>query len=167
MLKSATPGLATPVALHPDLADTVRKRGRLNTAVAGYSKTPLVRKLGIKPGQVVALVNAPDDYGDTLGAFPDGVILRRRLVRPIDFCQVFCPALKDLHKRVPAAVRALARDGTLWLCWPKKASGLQTDVGEADIRRFGLDSGLVDVKICAIDDTWSGLKFVYRLKDRK
>ncbi len=134
--------------------------------MAGYSQTPLVRKLGIMPGQTLAFVNAPDDYANTLGELPADTVLRKRLGGPIDFCQVFCATRRDLERRAPAAVRSLARDGTLWLCWPKKASGLQTDLGETQVRRFGLDSGLVDVKICAVDSTWSGLKFVYRLEDR-
>lgn len=154
------------VASNSHCAPHLSNNRQAHNILAGYSKTPLIRKLGIKPNHVLAFVNAPDRYTDTLGELPGGAVLRKRLTRNLDFCQVFCAGRRDLNRRAPAAVRALGRDGTLWLCWPKKSSGLQTDLGEADIRAFGLQRGLVDVKICAVDETWSGLKFVYRLKDR-
>ncbi len=135
--------------------------------MAGYSGAPLVRKLGLKPAMTAVFVGAPDDYEATLGPLPDDLRIKKRLVGLVEFAQVFCPNQRVMRQRVPTAVRALARDGMLWVCWPKKSSGVATDLGEADVRRYGLDQGLVDVKICAVDETWSGLKFVYRLRDRK
>lgn len=134
---------------------------------AGYSGTPLPRKLGLPATGRAAVLGAPPAYLESLGPLPAGLTLRARLSQPMDFIQLFAPDRHSLARRLPSALRTLAIDGTLWLCWPKKASGLQTDLDEAGVRRAGLDAGLVDVKICAVDDTWSGLKFVRRLEDRR
>ena len=115
------------------------------SATAGYSGTPLVRKLGIKPGARLGLIGAPPDFDATLGELPLGVEVRRRL---------------------PALRAALDPAGGLWIAWPKGSSGLATDLSDSVVRKLGLDAGLVDNKVCAIDQTWSGLRFVYRLRDR-
>lgn len=129
---------------------------------AGYSGTPLPRKLGIKSGETVALLGAPDDFDDTLGELPDGVRVKRQARGRADRVLVFARSRAELARRFPAAERALVERGGLWLCWPKKASGVATDLAEPDVRSFGLAAGFVDYKICAVDATWSGLLFARR-----
>lgn len=140
--------------------------GMVGKAMAGYSGTPLVRKLGIRTGMTVQLIDAPPDYFETLGELPEGVVLCRRARKNLDFLQGFVTRQSRLQQLLQRALRYLAPDGMLWVSWPKKASAMPTEVSETEVRRAGLNAGLVDVKICAVDDTWSGLKFVYRLKDR-
>lgn len=134
--------------------------------MAGYSATPLQKKLGFKPGMRVLFTGAPDNYREILGTLAPGIKVLSRAGRDLDLVHVFCRRKSDLRRRLTGARNALASDGMLWISWPKKSSGLQTDLGESDVRAAGLAAGLVDVKICAVDDTWSGLKFVYRLRDR-
>jgi alkylation response protein AidB-like acyl-CoA dehydrogenase len=134
---------------------------------AGYSGTPLPRKLGIKPDSRLALLGAPEDFSDTLGELPPGVSLRRSARGPLDVIVAFFGQRAELERRLPALTRALDRAGGLWIAWPKRASGVPTDLGEGVIRELGLAAGLVDNKVCAIDGTWSGLRFVYRLRDRR
>lgn len=133
---------------------------------AGYSGTPLAKKLGIKAGMRVVAMGAPADYASLLAPLPDDVAIRRRLAKEECFIHLFARDRAALRGRLPRAREALAKDGVLWLSWPKKASGVETDLDGAVIRAAGLEVGLVDVKVCAVDQTWSGLKFVYRLKDR-
>jgi hypothetical protein len=133
---------------------------------AGYSGTPLVRKLGIKPGSVLALISAPADFDAVLGDLPDGVTSRRRAAGSCDVVVAFFVRRADLERRLPALRRALDVDGGLWIAWPKRASGVDTDLREGPVRELGLAAGLVDNKVCAIDETWSGLRFVYRVADR-
>jgi hypothetical protein len=131
-------------------------------APAGYSGTPLPQKLGIKPGAVVWLAGAPKDFERTLGALPAGArLVRRAPAKGADLVLLFADSRVRLARELPAIVRALGRDG-LWIAWPKKASGVATDLGEAFVRESGLALGIVDFKICAIDATWSGLKFQRR-----
>ncbi len=134
--------------------------------MAGYSGAPLPKKLGIKPDAVVVLVGAPSDFETTLGTLPEGVVLRRRAAGRPDLVVWFVKSLRDLERRVERIGR-LADGHGLWIAWPKKASGVKTDVKESDVRRAGLGTGLVDYKICAIDDTWSGLKFARRKTPRR
>ncbi len=134
---------------------------------AGYSGTPLSRKLGIKPEARVALIAAPDGFEDgTLGALPPGVVVRRRARGPLDVIVAFFCERTELERRLPALRAALAPAGGLWIAWPKRASGVPTDLGDDAVRELGLAAGLVDNKVCAIDEIWSGLRFVYRLRDR-
>ena len=130
---------------------------------AGYSGTPLQQKLGMKPGHRVAFVNAPPGFADQ---FRGGVDVLARLRGPLDVVVLFATRRADLARRFPAAKRALATNGGLWVAWPKKASGVATDLRFEVVQPLGLDAGLVDNKVCAIDQTWSGLRFVYRLADR-
>lgn len=123
-------------------------------------------KLGFKPGMRVLFTAAPDNYRALLGKLPAGTTVLSRAGSDLDLAHLFCRRQTDLQRRLAGAKKALAKDGTLWISWPKKASGVQTDLSENDVRAAGLAAGLVDVKICAVDDTWSGLKFVYRLTDR-
>jgi hypothetical protein len=134
---------------------------------AGYSGTPLPRKLGIKSEARLALVNAPDGFGDTLGELAPGVVVRRRATgAPFDVIVAFCRDAAQLERGLPRWCAALDETGGLWIAWPKRASSIATDLGEGVVRELGLSAGLVDNKVCAIDATWSGLRFVYRLADR-
>ena len=133
---------------------------------AGYSGTPLPQKLGIKPGHRVGLIGAPGDFETTLGLLPGEVILRRDGRATADVVIAFTTKAADLERRFSALARRIPPDGGLWIAWPKRASGVPTDLNEDAIREIGLAAGLVDNKVCAIDETWSGLRFVYRLKDR-
>lgn len=134
--------------------------------MAGYSGTPLIKKLGIKPSQRIALLSGPPGYRKTLGPLPGEVKWAEQLDENLDFIQLFVTTQAELKRRFQEAKECLAADGSLWISWPKKASGVATDLNENAIRKLGLELGLVDVKVCAVDETWSGLKFVYRLKDR-
>jgi len=134
--------------------------------MAGYSGRPLVAKLGIKPGTRIAIVNAPRGYRTTLGKLPLGVRVTAAARGSLPFIQFFTTSRKTLEGKFTALVRALAPDGALWVSWPKRASGVETDVTEDDVRAVALAGGLVDVKVAAIDEVWSGLKLVRRLKDR-
>jgi hypothetical protein len=134
--------------------------------VAGYSKRPLVQKLGLKPGQRIIILNPPPDYDTTLGALPDKVLVSETLSGPLDFIHYFTKERADLEQQFPRLKQALAPAGMLWISWPKQASKVKTDVNENVVRDIGLSNGLVDIKVSAIDETWSGLKFVYRLMDR-
>lgn len=133
--------------------------------MAGYSGTPLARKLGIKDGFRVWFANAPDDFGKDLD-LPAHIQIIATSSKPLDLVLLFTQSKGKLRKEFTAAAKKLCPHGMLWVCWPKKASGVTTDVNENIVRRVGLEAGLVDVKICAVNDVWSGLKFVYRLKDR-
>jgi hypothetical protein len=133
--------------------------------VAGYSGTPLARKLGIKAGAVVAVVAPPDGFVDTL-ELPDGVELRGSARGHLDVVVFFVTRRGELARRFPAFKRALVPDGGLWIAWPKKTSGVATDLTFEPVQSIGLANGLVDNKVAAIDDTWSGLRFVYRTRDR-
>ena len=135
-------------------------------STAGYSGTPLVKKLGIKPGSTLGLIGAPDDFDVTLGELPDGVTVRRRLRGPLDVIVAFYLDRTTLERRLPALRDALQPAGGLWLAWPKRASGVATDLSDTVVRELGLAAGLVDNKVCAIDEVWSGLRLVYRLSDR-
>jgi hypothetical protein len=134
--------------------------------VAGYSGAPLTRKLGITDGRRVAFVGAPDHFARTLGSLPDDVILRNRARGPLDVIVAFFLRAAALERRFPRLASALEPDGGLWIAWPKRSSGVATDLTEDVVREIAIANGLVDNKVCAIDDTWSGLRLVYRLPDR-
>jgi hypothetical protein len=136
------------------------------SGAAGYSGTPLPKKLGIREGARVALVDAPEGFEATLGALPPGVRVLRRPRAPLDVAVAFVTSRAGLERRVPSLAAALDPAGGLWLAWPKRASGVATDVTEDVVREVGLAAGLVDNKVCAIDAVWSGLRLVYRLSDR-
>jgi hypothetical protein len=133
---------------------------------AGYSRRSLVEKLGIKRGDRVVVCTAPADFASALGALPAGATLERRLMAHSTMIIAFSKNSKALQAGFRRWKNALAKDGALWACWPKRSSGVTTDLSENDVRHIGLACGLVDVKVCAVDETWSGLRFVYRLKDR-
>ena len=134
--------------------------------MVGYSGTPLVKKLGIKPGDRMILCNEPESFISELGGLPPGVKATDRLTSAVNFALFFTDRRADLKKAFPALVKKLESNGMLWISWPKKSSGKPTDLTEDVVREIGLAAGVVDVKVCAIDETWSGLKFVFRLQDR-
>ena len=135
--------------------------------MAGYSGTPLPRKLGIKEQSRIAFVNAPKDFPAYLGALPSGAEVVKRVTKSLDIVLLFVTEERALAREFAKLAAKLATNGMIWIAWPKKSSGVPTDLSFDRVQRIGLDAGLVDVKICAIDDTWSGLKFVFCLKDRK
>jgi hypothetical protein len=135
--------------------------------MAGYSKRSLVAKLGMKAGSKVSFINPPDGYDETLGELPPDITITGSLKGPLDFVQCFVREKAALEAKFPVLKAALAYDGMLWISWPKKAAKVETDLNENIVREIGLANGLVDVKVCAVDETWSGLKFVYRSEDRK
>ena len=131
--------------------------------MAGYSGTPLAQKLGITPDMTVLVVNAPKDYRSILGALPKGVsILAKTESNRAQLVHLFVRSLKELDDLLPDARKAMATDGAIWVSWYKKASKIETDVTEDAIRARALKTDLVDVKVCAVNDLWSGLKLVVR-----
>jgi hypothetical protein len=134
--------------------------------MAGYSGTPLPQKLGIKPGSTVAVLNAPDGFDETLGPLESVRVVRRLSASPVDVVVAFVTRRADLERRIPVLERVIFPAGGLWISWPKKSSGVRTDITEDILREVALPRGLVDNKVCAVDDTWSGLRLVWR-KDRR
>src|SRR2546425_587067 len=133
--------------------------------MAGYSGTPLVKKLGIKPGFNIAFISAPSGYANELD-LPRDVSINQRSGKPLDFAQLFVKSEKELKTKFTEYANRLNASGMLWVSWPKKSSGVSTDLSDNVVRQIGLAAGLVDVKVCAVDEVWSGAKFVFRLKDR-
>jgi hypothetical protein len=136
--------------------------------MAGYSGTPLPQKLGIKEGARLGLVRAPTGFERTMGALPAGVVPRKLAAGQgtYDVIVCFTRTMAEVARAVPQLKQRLNPAGGLWMAWPKRASGVETDVSENLVRARGLEAGLVDNKVCAIDDVWSGLRFVFRLADR-
>ncbi len=134
--------------------------------MAGYSGTPLAKKLGIKPGAALYLVTPPGHYGELLAPFPEGV-KRVRKIDDADVAHFFVTARARLEKDLRAAVPKMQQDAAIWISWPKKAAKVATDITEDTIREVALPLGLVDVKVCAVDETWSGLKLVIRKQLRQ
>ncbi len=130
--------------------------------MAGYSGTPLSKKLGIKAGTRLKVRGAPAQYEDLLAPLPEGAIVSSRLRSPFDILHVFTKSRRKLQTELERGIREIRQDGALWVSWPKKASGVETDVTEDVVREVALPMGLVDVKVCAVDETWSGLKLVIR-----
>jgi hypothetical protein len=135
--------------------------------MAGYSGTPLPQKLGIKPGLTVVTINAPTNYRRLLDTIPQGVTFFDRLKPNSSFVHVFIKKRSELEKRLSALREKIADTGTIWVSWPKRSSGVLTDVTEDVVRAVALPLGFVDIKVCAIDETWSGLKLVIRRENRK
>jgi hypothetical protein len=135
--------------------------------MAGYSGTPLPKKLGIKENFRVALLAMPADVKDELKEALAACNIARDGGGPLDFAMVFAKTQTELKQQFSKLAKQLVPAGMLWVTWPKKSSGVATDMKEDDVRKIGLSLGLVDVKVCAVNDVWSGLKFVIRMKDRK
>jgi hypothetical protein len=134
--------------------------------MAGYSGTPLPRKLGIKAGSRVAVLNAPEGFRETLGPLLEEVALSSEASHPQDILLFFTKSRAELEEQFSVLSAAITPAGSLWISWPKRASGVPTDLTENVVREIGLAAGLVDTKVCAVDEIWSGLRFVVRLKDR-
>jgi len=130
--------------------------------MAGYSGTPLAKKLGIKPGTELVLVGAPDGYRKLVEPLPDGVKFGARLAAGTDIVHVFATRKVELAKALKSCRAKLKSDGTVWVSWPKKAAKVVTDITEDTVRELALPLGFVDIKVCAVDETWSGLKLVVR-----
>lgn len=135
-------------------------------ATAGYSGKPLAAKLGIKAGFRLSTVGAPEAYRELLGPVPQSVRWLGRAAKHLDCIHLFVTSAAALERQLPRQLARLESSGMLWVSWPKKASGVETDVSEDVIRGHALRSGLVDVKVCAVDDVWSALKLVVRLENR-
>ena len=139
----------------------------MDIKTSGYSKTPLAKKLGIKERHTALFINKPSHYFDLFSDFPDNVnIVNGAKESEVDFIHLFVKSVKEMEDRIIHVKPLLKKDGLIWVSWPKGASKIKTDLKRDYIREFILDMGLVDVKVCAVDSDWSGLKFVYRLKDR-
>jgi CheY-like chemotaxis protein len=133
----------------------------LDSVFAAYAGTPLPKKLGIREGSVVALVGAPEGFEATLGELPQGAVVRRGMSGQPDVTLWFTTSREELEREI-ARMGAFAAGGGLWIIWPKKASGVESDLSQTVVREVGLASGLVDFKVCAVDETWSGLRFTQR-----
>ena len=139
---------------------------KLAEAAAGYSGKPLIVKLGIKEGFTIFVINPPVNYYEMLGKLPPAVSIKKNLSSETDFIHFFTENKKEYLSKLASLKKNLSKSGMLWISWPKRSSKITTDLNENIIRDIALKNGLVDVKVCAIDDIWSGLKLVYRLKDR-
>ena len=134
--------------------------------MAGYSGTPLPKKLGIKDGSRLALLASPKGFTRALGPLPDGVEVRTQARGKLDVILFFATRRRELERRFPVMARALVANGGLWVAWPKKAAKIEGDLTFEAVQKIGLANGLVDNKSCSIDDRWQALRFVYRLEDR-
>jgi hypothetical protein len=148
------------VARHYAL-ETLRKE------MPGYSKTPLAQKLGIKPGTKIIALGAPAGYRRWLAPLPEGVAFTDKAIAPAGFVHLFVIERKKLETELKRLRKLIADAGTLWVSWPKKTSGVKTDITEDVIREVCLPLGFVDVKVCAVNETWSGLKLMIRRKNRR
>jgi hypothetical protein len=143
------------------------RRNRSGIRASGYSGTPLATKLGIKPGSRVFVSNAPKEYRLLVRPLPEGTRIVSVLDESVDLIHAFRTKTQELDRFLQATVKEMRSDAAIWLSWPKQASGVPTDVTEDTIRAVGLPLGLVDIKVCAIDDVWSGLKLVIRKEKRR
>jgi hypothetical protein len=135
--------------------------------MAGYSGTPLAKKLGIKSGSRVFLSKAPKNYASLVAPLPDGVQMGARIGATTDLVHLFVTSRHDLERTLRRALTKSRSDASIWVSWPKKSSGVPTDITEDTIRAVALPMGLVDIKVCAVDEVWSGLKLVVRKAHRK
>ncbi len=134
--------------------------------MAGYSNTPLQKKLGMKPGFKMLISGEPEEYWDWISPLPNDSMVVKSAKSGLDFIHIFASVNKTFEKEFRHLKPYLKKTGMIWISWPKKSSNVTTDLNENGIRTFGLALGMVDVKVCAVNEIWSGLKFVYRVKDR-
>jgi hypothetical protein len=134
--------------------------------LAGYSGTPLIKKLGLKPPMQVLTSGAPEEYPEWLGELPGGVVLTASAVAPVEAAHLFVTERAALEAQLESLRRTLDQAGFIWVSWPKKSSRVPTNITEDTIRQVALPMGYVDVKVCAVSDTWSGLKLVIRKSER-
>jgi len=135
--------------------------------MAGYSGTPLWKKLGLKPQFQVALINGPRDYERLLEPIPDGIKIGSRVTSKTDIIHVFSTEKLHLKRSLISCLKSMKSSAVIWASWPKRSSGLTSEITEDTVRAVALPLGLVDVKVCAIDETWSGLKLVVRRENRE
>lgn len=135
--------------------------------MSGYSETPLVKKLGLKPGMTLVAFDAPEEYARWLGALPPGMTIAARAKGEVEAAHVFATEARVLGPRLRELRGTLKQDGFVWVSWPKKAAKLPTDITEDGVRALALPLGFVDVKVCAVSEVWSGLKLVIRKSERK
>lgn len=133
----------------------------------GQSKKTLIEKLGIKEGYKIAILNPPQNYSEILGQLPQRIFMRETLDGSLDFIHFFAKEKAMLEIIFPALKRGLSKTGMLWISWPKTSSSIETNLNEDIVRKIGLANNLIDVKVCSIGEKWSGLKFVYRLENRR
>lgn len=138
-----------------------------SVAPAGYSGTPLVKKLGVKRSFRIKTKNAPTNYRALLVPLPEEVVISTRLRGPVDLWHLFSKSRSELKRHLSTCLREIKQDGMIWVSWPKKSSGVPSDISEGVVRELALPLGLVDVKVCAIDEIWSGLKLVIRKENRR
>lgn len=134
--------------------------------MAGYSGTPLLKKLGIKPDYTIWIINAPQNYFSLLGDLPNNVDIKTESGQNYQFIHFFTKSKSELVTQLPLLKSSLAKNGMLWISWPKKSAKVPTDLDGNIVRQLGLEAGIVDIKVAAVDEIWSGLKFVYRKEDR-
>ena len=134
--------------------------------MAGYSGTPLAKKLGIKPGTLLCVVNAPADYAALLDPLPENVAIVREATDGLDIVHLFVKRRSELSELINIYKNKIKQNGAIWVSWPKKAARIATDITEDTVREVALPLGLVDIKVCAVDDVWSGLKLVIRKENR-
>lgn len=139
---------------------------KMSEQTAGYSGTPLAKKLGIKDGFHISLINAPEYYMDLFTDLPANLYFEDKKSDKVDFIHFFTKSKDEYMNLLPELKDQIKSNGMIWVSWPKKASKVVTDITEDIIRNFAIKSGLVDIKVCAVDDTWSGLKLVIPVKDR-
>jgi len=132
----------------------------------GYSGTPLFKKLGMKEGSVLKLVNAPNHYYELIGEAIEKIDVKNNARKDVDLIHFFTNSLNELEQKLPQLMKEIKKDGSIWVSWYKKSAKKPTEITETEVRDTALAIGLVDVKVCAVDEEWSGLKLVYRLKDR-
>jgi hypothetical protein len=135
--------------------------------MAGVSGKPLTQKLGLKPGFCIFVDGAPSDYRGIVGELPDGAKIVTQAKAPLDMVHLFARQAKGLASKLSCYRDVIAPDGMVWVSWPKKSSGVATDLSDVVVRDLALPLGLVDVKVCAIDEIWSGLKFVIPVAKRR
>lgn len=137
------------------------------TPPAGYSGTPLVKKLGVKPGFRLKTKNTPTNYAGMLVPLPEDVVISTRLRAPVDMWHIFSRSRRELARKLPDCREEIRQDGMIWVSWPKKSSGVASDITEDTVRELAFPLGLVDIKVCAVDEVWSGLKLVIRKENRR
>jgi hypothetical protein len=159
-----------PTSIFPELDVLVSSRGghavHLET-MAGYSGTPLAKKLGIKAGMLLRAQNAPPHYAGLLDPLPENVTFAPARARDFDLVHVFVMTRSELSRLLGSYLGKIKQNGTIWVSWPKKSSGVHSEIAEDTVREIALPLGLVDIKVCAVDDVWSGLKLVIRKENRK
>jgi hypothetical protein len=153
----------------PNLAwlSTPMLGGENNRMTAGYSGTPLAKKLGIKPGTVLLPVHAPTNYLALINPLPENVTVRRIVIEDLDLIHLFTKTRAELIELLDLYKSKIKQSGAIWVSWPKKTSRIPSEITEDTVREIALPLGLVDIKVCAVDDTWSGLKLVIRKENRK